>query len=98
MVRINYSHFDARNASVFEYAGNCPAVADTIYHINLEADLDAKTYSYWVTPPGGNKILIADNYTFRTGAIDTDDFGQVFVVSAHDSHQIMMQNMKITQK
>ena len=98
MVRINYSYFDARNSTVFEYAGNCPAVADTVYHINLEADLDLKTYSYWVTPPGGSKIQIADNYAFRLGAIDTDDFGQVFVVSAHGSDQILMQNMKITQK
>ncbi|MDD4494847.1 MAG: hypothetical protein PHV32_10985 [Eubacteriales bacterium] len=98
MVRINFTYFDARNGAVFEEAGDMPAVPDTLYHIYLEADLDTQTYSYWVTPPGGERTLIADNYGFRETALDVFDFGQCFVVSCHASDQIMMQNLVIRQK
>jgi unsaturated chondroitin disaccharide hydrolase len=70
-------------------------IPGTFYHIRVVADMTAKTYSVWVTPPGESEVNIAANYGFRPTAIDADDIGQVFVVSAYQTDLVSMQNLTI---
>ena len=97
LVRVHFDHgcFDARNGDVFAKEASVPCVQDVTYHITVEADLDARTYSYWVTTPEGVTTQIAKDYAFRTTANDVDNIGQVFVVSQHANNQLLMTNLKI---
>jgi len=95
LCRMNYTFYDARNGDNFETLGDVPLATDTVYHCEILADMDAKTHSMWVTPPGGERTLIAEDYAFRTTANDAADIGKVYVISAHASDQICMKNLKI---
>lgn len=96
LCRMNLTFYDARNGDAFETIGDVPVTKDTVYHCEIQADMEAKTQSMWVTPPGGERTLIAENYAFRTTANDADDVGKFFVISEHASDQIAMKNLQIS--
>lgn len=96
LCRMNLTFYDARNGDVFETIGNVPVAMNNVYHCEIQADLDAKTHSMWVTAPGGERTLIAENYAFRTTANDADDIGKFYVISEHASDQIGMKNLQIS--
>ena len=98
LVRMSGGIIDVRNG----LAGNkqlfdteVKITTGVVYHIEIVADMTAKTYSVWVTPDGGVKTQIAKDYGFRTSAIDTDDVGQVFFVSSDDNDWIKASNITI---
>lgn len=98
LIRMNdQGNIDVRNG----LAGNkqvadvvYPYTANVTYRIEVEADMDAKTYSVWATAPDGVKTQIAKDYGFRTSAADTDDMGKVFFVSASDNNQMKVENFR----
>jgi unsaturated chondroitin disaccharide hydrolase len=47
----------------------------------MTADMAAKKFSVWVTPPGGQEIMIAQDYAFRSSALATDDLGKICLMS-----------------
>jgi hypothetical protein len=50
--------------------------------------MDAKTYTVYITPAGGERTLLAENYAFRATATDTADLGKVFFVSAKANDEL----------
>jgi unsaturated chondroitin disaccharide hydrolase len=96
LCRMNLTFYDARNGDVFETIGDVQVAMDNIYHCEIQADMDAKTHSMWVTPPGGERTLIAENFAFRTTANDADDIAKFYVISEHASDQIGMKNLQIS--
>jgi hypothetical protein len=72
-----------------------PYSANIKYHVEIQADMSAKTYSVFVTAPGGQKTQIAKDYAFRASASETDDVGQVFVISAAANDQVKAENITI---
>lgn len=67
MVRFNASgQIDARNGGAFAAATAMSFSANTAYHVHLDVNVTAHTYSATVTAPGGSPVTIASNYAFRT--------------------------------
>ncbi|HEX5749557.1 MAG TPA: glycoside hydrolase family 88 protein [Archangium sp.] len=92
-IRLNRSGtFDVRRGT--DFAAITPVQYDPnkTYHIRMRADLTARNYSVWITPPGGAPILVADRYVFRTGAPAIDDVGKVALKSAIFDNEIRVQN------
>jgi unsaturated chondroitin disaccharide hydrolase len=82
LIRMNSSgFFDVRNDGDYAALASVPYLANTPYHVRMRTDLNAKTYSVWVRPPGGSEILLADGFAFRTDAPPTDDLGKVALKS-----------------
>ena len=86
--------FDVRNGPAFEKLVEVPCTINLKYHFDVYADMVAKTYTVYVTPPEGEKTLIAENYAFRTTGQDADDMGKVFFISAHANDQMKIENFK----
>ena len=57
---------DARNSAAYAAVTTVPFSANTTYHFRLVVNVAAKTYSAYVTVPGGTEQTIATNYAFRT--------------------------------
>lgn len=78
IVRFNSTGtIDARNGAGYGAAANIPYSANNVYHIRTVVNVPAKTYSVYVTPPGGAEQLLAQNYAFRTeqqGVASLDNF------------------------
>ncbi|MFY0571398.1 glycoside hydrolase family 88 protein [Archangium lansingense] len=91
--------FDVRRGGAFAALTSLPYLANTTYRVRMRTDLNAKVYSVWITPPGGNEVLLADSFAFRTGAPLTDDLGKVslrsiaadgdFKVAGHSVRSVM---------
>jgi hypothetical protein len=78
MVRFNTTGtIDARNGGAFAAVNSVPFSANTTYHIRMDVNVAAHTYSVSVTAPGGSPVRIASDYAFRTeqaGATALDTF------------------------
>ena len=57
---------DARNGGAYAAATTIPYSANTTYHFRFIANVQAHTYSIYVTAPGGSEQTIGVNYAFRT--------------------------------
>jgi len=56
----------ARNGSIYDAETVLNTVAGLTYTFNLDVDVTNHTYSLEVIPDGGQAVLIADDYAFRT--------------------------------
>jgi unsaturated chondroitin disaccharide hydrolase len=83
--------FDVRNGDVYTARTVVRYSAAVTYHVRMVADLGARRYSVWMTPPGGNPILLAENVAFRTSAPATDDLGKLAIVTSSD-HELWVSN------
>jgi hypothetical protein len=75
----------ARNGDNYENDYTIDYEARKPYEIEVEVDIPNKTYSVWVTPEGGTKRKIAEDYDFRSdfsflGAQEFNRFGYVSTV------------------
>jgi unsaturated chondroitin disaccharide hydrolase len=92
-LRLNPSgFFDVRRGGAYAALVSLPYQANTPYHVRMQADLNAKTYSVWVTPQGGSEVLLADHFAFRSDAPATDDLGKVSLKSGHFDNEIRVRN------
>ena len=67
IVRFNPDgQIDARNGGAYQADVTLPYAAQTEYHVEMEINIPAKTYSVSVTPEGAAPVQIANNYSFRT--------------------------------
>ena len=57
---------DARNGGAYAATSSIPFTAGVTYHFRVVINVAAKTYSAYVTPPGGTEKTIANNFAFRT--------------------------------
>ncbi|MFA6308902.1 MAG: hypothetical protein WC677_04060 [Clostridia bacterium] len=96
-VRFNPSgYFDVRNGGSFTKSTTVNYTADIRYHVRIVANMNAYTYSVYITPPGGSETQIASNYAFRTGCPTTNDIGKLFVVSESADDLFRLYNHVIT--
>jgi unsaturated chondroitin disaccharide hydrolase len=92
-VRLNpRGFFDVRGSTVYSALASVPYEANATYHVRIRTDLNAKTYSVWVTPPGSGEVLLADRFPFRSDAPATDDLGKVSLRSGHFDNEIRVRN------
>lgn len=92
-VRLNPDgFFDVRRGGAFAALVSLPYVANNTYHVRMRADLIAKVYSVWVTPPGGSEVLLADRFAFRTGAPPIDDLGKVSLRTVRFDYDFRVNN------
>ncbi len=92
-IRLNPSgFFDVRRGGAYAALTSVPYSANASYHVRMRTDLNAKTYSVWVTPPGGTEVLVADRFAFRTEAPPTDDLGKVALKSGVTESEFRVRN------
>ena len=84
--------FDVRNGGGFAALVSLPYQAYNTYHVRMRADLPARVYSVWVTPPGGSEVLLAERFTFRTGAPPIDDLGKVSLRTVRFEYDFRVNN------
>jgi alpha-glucuronidase/uncharacterized protein YjdB len=48
-----------------------------IYHVRIVSKVAEQKYSAWITSPGGEPVLLADNYTFRSATVLPNGLGQL---------------------
>jgi parallel beta-helix repeat protein len=68
---------DARNGSVYAALKPIPYTAGARYRVRLAVNVPARTYSAFVTPPGGAEEVIGNGLAFRTeqaNATDLEDW------------------------
>jgi len=69
-VRFNNTGFiDVLDSNVYKADALVSYTANTSYLVEIIADVTNHTYSCWITPQGGTKIQIANNYTFRAAQL-----------------------------
>jgi len=73
---------EARNGSDYMSNSMISYIADTCYHFELVVDVEAHTYSAYVTPEGGSRLPIGENYTFRTTQAGADNLAYWNIVSS----------------
>jgi hypothetical protein len=57
---------EARNGGAYGAVAAIPYSANARYHFRVVVNVPARTYSAFVTPPGGSELTIARNYAFRS--------------------------------
>ncbi|HBC86387.1 MAG TPA: hypothetical protein DCZ94_05475, partial [Lentisphaeria bacterium] len=73
---------EARNGSDYMSDSMISYIAGTCYHFELVVDVEAHTYSAYVTPEGGSRLTIGENYTFRTTQAGADSLAYWNIVSS----------------
>ncbi len=88
--------FDVRNGGAYAKLADVAYISASTYHVEIIADMTAKTYSVWVTS-ASVRTQIASNYAFRAGGngATADDIGQVFFVKAAAGHSYSVANTMI---
>jgi hyaluronate lyase len=86
--------FDTFDATTYDALTAVPYAVNQKYHVKIVANVAAKTYAVYITPPGGTETLIASNYAFRTGAPAIDDIGRLALKTTNDS-ELQVENLAI---
>lgn len=96
IVRMYENFFDVRNGAMGQQADVLvKVIPNKNYHVEIHADIGEKLYSVYVTPPEGEKTLIAENYSFRATAMHANDIGQVYLVSAYNNDLVRLSNLSV---
>jgi Chitobiase/beta-hexosaminidase C-terminal domain/Right handed beta helix region len=67
IVRFNNAGvIDAYNGSGYSAVTNISYAAGETYHFRMVINVPAHTYSVFVTSPGGNELLVGENFGFRS--------------------------------
>jgi uncharacterized membrane protein len=67
LVRFNPSGgIDARNGGAYAPTTGIPFSAGSTYHFRLVINVPARTYSIFVTPPGGTELTLGTDFAFRS--------------------------------
>ena len=68
------------------YNGNKGYVQSTVkfeqnakYHIRVQVNLKSKTYSAYVTVPGGKEVVFAENFGYRSSAAAPSNIGKIYL-------------------
>lgn len=85
VVRVNSGtgderYFDAYNGGNYAVPANrVVCEAGKVYRVEIAVNMTAKTFSVWVTPEGGERTLIAENYQYRNGSQPLEDIGRIYM-------------------
>lgn len=90
IVRMNTDGFiDVRNGSVYTSESVFPYKALEVYDISMHIDFDRSTYSVYASSGAGAKVVIADNYSFRTEQVGATQVNALsYITLGEDSHSI----------
>lgn len=94
-VYIDTNLFDVRNVTQQERLADVAMDKGVPYHVEVEADMDTKLYSVWVTRDMGERVQVARDYGFRATAAHADSISKVYVISAHENDSMQMTNLTI---
>ena len=86
IARFNPSgQIDAYNASsgAYEAASAIPYEAGTSYQFEFDVNVTAQTYTVYVTPSGGTKMLVGANFAFRVATATLNNVAQYSAAGAH---------------
>lgn len=82
-------HFDTNgffkvlNNDTFDSITDLPYIASETYQVKMDIDPLTRTYSVWIKPESAQEILIAENYSFRSG-LNVENIGTICLVSNND--------------
>jgi hypothetical protein len=71
--------FDAINGEGYSTVGTATYSAGIKYHVKVMTNLSGKTYDAWITPSGGNPVVIAKDFRFSTTAQAMRDIGGLYL-------------------
>lgn len=86
--------FDARNGPEYTSDVQMSYTAGVTYHFRMIVDVPDHTYSVYVTEDGGDEILIAEDFAFRTGLENVESLDTWTVVAQSGSHEV--RNFSVT--
>ena len=66
---------DAYNGTAYQAASTIPYTAGTSYLFEYDVNVAAQTYTVYVTPSGGAKTLVGENFAFRLAAATLNSLG-----------------------
>lgn len=88
-VRFNsLGYIDARGGDAYAAAAAIPYSAGAKYRFRLVADVAARRYSAYVTPPGASEIVVGLNYAFRTEQASATALDHWGALAGSSSHQV----------
>lgn len=67
----------ARNGASYAYDTEVAFTNGATYSVEMDIDQDAETYDVYVTPDGGSRTQIADDYSIRTDQIGMGDISEL---------------------
>lgn len=77
-VRFNPAgNIDARNGSGYAALTTVPYTSGGPYRFEMKVNIPLHTYSVWVTPAGGARLQIAQNYAFRSQQATVSSLGNM---------------------
>ncbi|OFZ20435.1 MAG: hypothetical protein A2X94_10490 [Bdellovibrionales bacterium GWB1_55_8] len=89
IVRFNKTGtIDARNGDTYAATLRVPYVAGRPYHVRMLVDVTRHTYTVYVTPDGGSRILLASNFLFRTEQSAISQLNNMGIYAGLGSHQL----------
>lgn len=80
---------DARNGTVYESDVPFNYTAGKTYHFRLLVDIPAHKYRVYVKEVGGNEVLLAEDYSFRTGQDSVSSLDTLAFKAGSGSYQIL---------
>ncbi|MDF2921609.1 MAG: hypothetical protein K0R57_523 [Paenibacillaceae bacterium] len=70
ILRMNpQGYFDVRNGTTYSSNVSVPYEAGKVYKVIMAVNLPMNVYSVYITPEGGQRQLLAQNYVFRTPGV-----------------------------
>ena len=80
---------DARNGRRFESANYLAYRGGVRYRVVMSIDVAAKKYSVSVTPENGTRVIIANNWDFRTQALPVSTLDHLSYLAAKGYHAVL---------
>jgi hypothetical protein len=80
----NLGFFKSVNSNSYEAVSDLAYSGGETYAVKILVDIPAKVYSAWVTPEGGNEVLIADNFVFSPNPSSDDSLNYFSSVVSFD--------------
>ena len=95
IIRFNPSgQIDARNGGIYDAAEVLDYSAGQVYHVQVDVDVMDKAYSATVTPAGGNPVLIANAYGFRSEQQSVEQLQYLGMYSTGGTHTVSSLELK----
>lgn len=85
---------DARNGAAYAAMVNFPYVPGTANHFTIDFNMTAKTYSVYVGT-GSSRVVIAQNYAFRTGTTFTSLASITMIVDEATASSLKLCNLTL---
>ena len=83
MIQCSGGKINIRDGSKYIYSGY-EFAPNFRFHFKVEMDASKQTYSVWMTPTWpteGEEKLVAENFAFRTGAVEIDNIGDLILAT-----------------